>query len=440
MIHAILTQLWNRRKANFSVFLELMLVACLLWYITDFLFVYAFNERIPNHRDLDHTWQVNLGILTPGHPDYRVGESEPQALYDNYHRIIRLIEAVPGVEAVGVSLNQAVPGVGSYRGRNYYSLSDTNRRVDAQLMEVYTATDYFAVFRHTRREGDGAVRMADFDWEGTVRPAVVSQSVAEALFPGTTAVGRQMVQDPTQMDSPMTVVGVVDDTKRFDYLRPRHAVYLPIRGMDAWDLNFWGNAPAISIRSSASASDSRFAEAFGDDMARNLHAGNYFFKGIVSFNSISDDSAAGFGISSGLKMRIYLMLFFLLNILLCVLGTFWYRVNLRRGEIGLRKAMGASSVGIRRELFVEGLCLLAAAVAVAMVIEFQFVAAGLIETFGKGWGADTDTVYLPDRTLLRFLITNGITAFILSVIILIAIALPARRAASLHPADALRDE
>jgi hypothetical protein len=440
MIQSILTQLWNRRKANFSVFLELLFVFCLVWYITDYLFVYAYNLSLPNHCDLTHTWQVNTGILRPGHPDYREGENEPQALFDNYHRIIRLLEAYPGVEAVSVSLNQAVPGTGSYRGREYYSLSDTSRMVNGQLLEVYTATDYFGVFRHTRKDGAEAVRMSDFDWSGTVRPAVVSRSVADALFPEGNTVGQQMVQDLSQTDNPMTVVGVVDDTKRFDYLRPRHAVYLPIQGMDAWDMNYWGNAPAISVRSSASVPDDRFAEAFGDDMAKDLHIGNYFFKSIVSHEKIAENTAARFGISSDLKVRVYLMLFFLLNILLCVLGTFWYRVNIRRSEIGLRKAMGASASGIRGELFLEGLCLLAAAALAAMTVELQFVVTGVIGTFGKDWGADVDTVYLVDRTAWRFLITNGITAIVLAAIILTAIALPARRAAALHPAEALRDE
>jgi ABC-type antimicrobial peptide transport system permease subunit len=337
-----------------------------------------------------------------------------------------------------VSVNQAIPGGGSYRGREFYSLSDTTRKLQAQLLEIYTATDYFRVFRHTRRDGVEAVRMSDFDWTGS-RPVVISHSVADKFFPDGKAVGQQLVYRLDDTSDPMTVIGVIDDTKRFDYLRPRHAVYLPIQGMDAWDLKFWGNYPAISIRSNASLPDSRFAETFGNDMARDLHAGNFLFKGIVAGEKIAEDTDSIFGIDSDLKVRIYLMAFFLLNILLCVLGTFWYKVNIRRSEIGLRKAMGASAAGIRRELFTEGLCLLTAAAVVAVFIEAHAVGADVIDTFGKGWGADTDAVYIVDRKALRFLITNGITAAVLAGIILTAIALPARRAAAMHPAEALRD-
>jgi hypothetical protein len=434
----LLKQIWNRRKANISVFVELLFVFLLVWYITDYLFVYAYNRSLPNHRDVRHTWQVNIGAFASGHPDYKAEEDRPQALYDNYHRLLRILRDYPGVEAVSVATNFAVPGTGSYRGKTYYALSDTSRRVGAQEMGVYPATDFFRVFRHTRKEGAEPAAMSDFDW-GAPQAVVVSQSVAAALFPGGNAIGGQLVNDLKKTDSPKTIVGVIDDTKRFDYLRPRHAVYPAMtEKMEEWDVTMWLLYPVISIRSNASTPDDVFAEAFIEAMERDLQAGNFFFRSLDDYSQIADMTASQFGVSTDLKVRIYLMVFFLLNILLCVLGTFWYRVNLRRSETGLRKAMGAARADVYRLFFLEGLCLLAFAGLVAMVIEFQFVYGGLIETLGKDWGADTDRVYLTDRIAWRFLITNSITALLLSAIILAAIALPARRASALPPAEALR--
>jgi hypothetical protein len=429
----MLTQLWNRRKANISVFVELLFVFILIWYMADYLFVYAYNRHIPNHRDVDHTWQVNLNAFPPGHPSYQAEEDNPQALYDNYHHILRILQNYPGVEAVSVAAASAVPGTGNYMGRAYYALSDTSRRVSAQEMAVYPATDFFRVFRHTRKEGAEPAAMSDFDW-GVPQAVVVSQSVADALFPGGNVIGQQLVYDLGNTGDPMTVTGVVDDTKRFDYLRPRHAVYPAMtKKMEEWDVTMWLNKSVISIRSAASTPDALFAETFVEAMERDLQAGNFFFKSLDAYSLIADTTALHFGISTDLKVRIYLMIFFLLNILLCVLGTFWYRVNLRRSETGLRMAMGARRTDIYRLFFFEGLCLLAFAALVAMAVEFQFVYGGLIDTFGKDWGGDTDTVYLIDRPIRRFLITNGITAALLSAIILAAIAFPARRAATLPP-------
>jgi hypothetical protein len=433
----MIKQLWNRRKANVSVFVELLFVFILVWYITDYLFVYAYNRSLPNHRDLRHTWQVNIGAFAPGQPDYQAEEDQPQALYDNYHRLLRILQDYSGVEAVSVASNMAIPGTGNYSGSGYYSLSDTSRSVDAQKMAVYPATDFFRVFRHTRKGGAEAVAMSDFDW-GVPQAAVVSQSVADALFPAGHVIGQQLVYDLEDRDSPLTIVGVVDDTKRFDYLRPRHAVYLAMsQKMAEWNAEWWLNASVISIRSTAATPDDLFAEAFVETMERDLRAGNFFFKSLDEYSRIAGNTASRFGISTDLKIRIYLMVFFLLNILLCIFGTFWYRVNLRRSETGLRKAMGAARTDIYRHFLLEGLCLLAFAALTAMVIEFQFVHAGLIDTLGKN--GESDTVYLVDRPVWRFLITNGITALLLSAVVLAAIALPAHRASALPPAEALRN-
>ena len=60
------------------------------------------------------------------------------------------------------------------------------------------------------------------------------------------------------------------------------------------------------------------------------------------------------------QVRLYVagIAFFLLNVLLGVVGTFWYRTQQRSAEIGLRMAMGATRKGIFWQLVKEGLALL----------------------------------------------------------------------------------
>ncbi len=74
----------------------------------------------------------------------------------------------------------------------------------------------------------------------------------------------------------------------------------------------------------------------------------------------------------------------------------------------------------------------------AMIIEYQFVHADLIDTMGQK--GEINTSYLPDRTFERFLTTNTITLTIMAITVTIAIWLPARKGASLAAADALRHE
>jgi hypothetical protein len=435
MLKSIITQVWNRRRSNVSIFIELTLVFFLVWNMTDYLFVFACNNSLPNHRDLRHTWKVNLTMFPFDHPAYRAEADEPETLSANYRRILQALHNHPGIEAVGVCHNSASPGSGSFWGTTFCWPGDTARILNGQRIGVYPSEDFFRVFGYTRNEGREAVSMADFDWSNP-RTIVISRSVANELFPGGEATGKELQPSyPPNYppDARYIVGGVVDDIKRFDYLRPQHAYYLPMPLDGPDDIR----SASISIRSRASIPDSRFREDFLQEMSSVLRIGNFHLQSLVPYHKIQADTARRFGMSGDLRMRLALIIFFLLNILLCAMGTFWYRVNLRRNELGLRKAMGASRAGISSALFLEGLCLLAFAALLAMVIEFQFAHAGLIETMGKH-EYNTKAVYLPDRTLLRFLITNALTACILAAVILIAVWLPARRASSLPPAEAMR--
>ncbi|MCC8096419.1 MAG: hypothetical protein LIP05_14405 [Tannerellaceae bacterium] len=82
--------------------------------------------------------------------------------------------------------------------------------------------------------------------------------------------------------------------------------------------------------------------SFRQEILRDLRIGNSYVKDRVSYDKIMDDFDFSIGSVNTIRTFTALLVFFLLNILLCVMGTFWYRVNARREEIGLRRAMGAT--------------------------------------------------------------------------------------------------
>jgi hypothetical protein len=433
MLKSIISQIWNRKRSNTWIAIELLLVFCLVWYMVDYFFVLNYNYNLPNHRDISHTWEITLGEYPPQHAKFKAEENLPEAKLANYNRILRQLEDYPGVEALSVVFYGGTPGSGNYNGEAFARENDTTLHVGGQVITFDPGRDYFRVFRLTSGGGKEPLSARDLDWSDP-NAIVVSQSVAQQLYPDGSAIGKRIERMERELTgSYHTIVGVVDDVKRFDYLRPQNMYYRSQR----LDTTNMGDVQ-ISIRSSASLSDAAFAESIRKDMPNALQIGNYYFKKILSYPKIKEESAARFGQTNDVRMRAYLMAFFLLNILLCVMGAFWYRINLRRSEIGLRKALGSTGRNIRNLFFLEGLVLLAAAAIMAMVVELQFVKADLIETLGQDRG--DPVVYLPDRTTLRFLITNAITVAILAIVILAAIWLPAKRAASIPPVEALHDE
>ena len=58
------------------------------------------------------------------------------------------------------------------------------------------------------------------------------------------------------------------------------------------------------------------------------------------------------------QVRFWMMGFLLLNILLGIVGTFWFRTQHRRAESALRIAVGSSRIQLWQRLNKEGLLLL----------------------------------------------------------------------------------
>jgi ABC-type transport system, involved in lipoprotein release, permease component len=182
----------------------------------------------------------------------------------------------------------------------------------------------------------------------------------------------------------------------------------------------------------------QFSETFKKEMSRPLRIGNYYLNDVQSLVQMDLDTQYRSGMTNIIRIRIIFMIFLFVSISLCVLGTFRHRVNMRREEIGIRRSMGSNSFNIRKLFIVEGLLLLSIVVIPAMIIEMQFVHAGLIETLGQDINSHGD--YLPDHIVSRFIITNAITWLLMAAMIIFAIWYPAYSASRMNPVDALRDE
>ena len=74
-----------------------------------------------------------------------------------------------------------------------------------------------------------------------------------------------------------------------------------------------------------------------------------------------------------LKKKIALVGFMLVNVFFGIVGTFWLRTQYRRGEMGLRSALGASRGTLKCFLNVEGLFLLIFTIPVVLVFIFNML-------------------------------------------------------------------
>jgi putative ABC transport system permease protein len=170
-----------------------------------------------------------------------------------------------------------------------------------------------------------------------------------------------------------------------------------------------------------------FATNFRKEMEQQLRVGNIYLKDVFPMSHYRDQFLERW--LDQVRLYVAGIAFFLLNVLLGVVGTFWYRTQQRSAEIGLRMAMGATRKGIFWQLVKEGLALLTIAFIPSAVIFANLL--HMEVTQGSEIPPD-----MASRLLFGFVFSYAVMA----AMIVVGISFPSYRAMRMHPADALRQE
>ena len=70
MLRMIFIQLWNERKSNVLIFLELVVVSVFLWYASDALYVQYRSFVRPLGFDISNVYHVQLATVPVSSADY----------------------------------------------------------------------------------------------------------------------------------------------------------------------------------------------------------------------------------------------------------------------------------------------------------------------------------------------------------------------------------
>lgn len=364
------------------------------------------------------TSQVVTARFVLGRQNY--GRPEQQLAF--FNQLEQRMNSAPGVEAAAIT--DSLPPSGGMRARPLSSIAIEGqpRRPEGTGGMVgwrYVTPGYFAAL------GIPIVRGRAFteqDRAPSAFVAILSESTAQRLFPGQDPIGKRILEGPHGEWA--AVVGVARDVTNLGATRESWPEYYIVR-KPTGDFNFDNQEPSTGWRGAAMVArtsvDPRLAETSLREILKSLDATLPVEMQTMRQRLQEIDQRPRF-------YAILLSVFAAMGVLIAAVGLFGvlsFLVALRTREIGVRVALGATPGRI---------------VLMTLLSAARWTLAGIVLGAAGSFAA---------ARLLRSLLFQvqpadplaiGAALAILCVIALAAAAAPARRAARIHPINALRQE
>ena len=396
MLRHLLKLVWKRKSRNMMLSLEILLAFLMVFGIAAFAVRNYELSRMPTGFAWRDQWAVRIGAA----------QSIPNdaVMYD---KLKRGLLDLPEVEKVAFS---TFPTYENWIWTGDYSLPDGSHRKEINILSV--SDDYFAAMEMTPSEGRW---FSSADDGADATPAVINRRLANRLFAGKSAVGREFIE-PGPNDKPrrFRVSAVVEHFRqRGDYMDPADFM-LPrfIPGVD--------NA-AETIMLKLKPGTPRTFESKLNARLKQLH-GDWSYS-IVPLSESRESTLSG---HMALLMPLSVIAAFtLVMVAFGLFGVLWQTTTQRIPEIGLRRALGADAGSIYRQIVAEQLLISTAAMGVAMMLVMQLPLTG---------------VYGESLNWTVFLVSAALSAGVIYLLSLLCSLYPAWRAARLSPTQALHYE
>lgn len=427
----ILKNLWSRRRRNGWLLAELILVAILSWYIFDPVMVVTYERHLPLGYDADRLCMVSVGMLPQEAPGYEPQAADSASLMQTYLNLVDRARQHPDVEQATPVLSFVYPGAMGTGTSSFIAEGDSVAHT-ALFIEFLPHTHFFETYGFQSGKGSmSAAQLSDLD-NGDYY--IMTEDLLEGMF-RTHIYRNQRCWKVNGTDTCYTAVkGTVKSCKYLSDKRPVPIVFMPLQNPD---IRSSLDNMRIVVRLKEGVRMEHFLHDFRPWMLRQLRIGNLYARELQSYDEIN--AAREFSDSTVLYRRsLSIALFFLVNLCLGVIGTFWMQTRTRREEVGVMLSYGATPHRIRLLLLGEGTALTTLATFIGCFIYLQYAFSEGLNTGSSLMEAVTPSWV--DNFGLHFFFVSLMVYVILLLVVWIGIYIPARRISSISPTEALRDE
>lgn len=423
--------LWARRRKNGWLLAELILVSIISWVVLDPVIVLTHDRNIPLGYDADRLCMISLGALHPEAPGYDAQAQDSAELLNHYRSLVLHVKTFEGVEQATPLLGFCYPNSPGNSSTQFYSETDTVP-VSVVVMQFLPHTHFFETYGFGPGKGRTPAELSDYAY--AEHDIVLTENAAEQFFQTSEAQGRRCVNREQGDTTYLPVAGTVQSFKAYSDWRPVPVAFLPFQRIDLTEIP--ENAK-ILVRLREGVSMDRFLHEFRPWMVREMRRGNLFARNARSYRDVIAAREA-YGTLPIYRRNLTMAGFFLINLCLGVIGTFWLQTRTRREEVGVMLSFGATRGHIVRLLMAEGALLTFMASSVGFLLYLQYaMKEGLYK--GVGWMPDTET-YWVSHFASHFFIVSFLIFVLLLLVVWAGIYIPARSISRISPTEALRDE
>ena len=462
MIRLIFHQIWNQRRQNLWIWLELAVLSAFLWTAIDPLFTMVCIKHIPKGFEYNKIYFVKPVYRFP-HGNFTARDANNFAA--RMEHLFTQLEAYHMVDAVCLGDIGQIPGGYNWNCNTFYrtvsdaktdAAKDWSERVlgsDAQFFEIPYITGlekwidvpYVLGLRdalsgtYVHAQPDAMAQRLTYMSAGMARRLYGTPNVKDSTvlngFPNADCVPSQQ---EIERDRMRKIDAVYTDVKGRDYEVPFPTLFIVEDCNDKWISQY-----GALIRLKDGVDGEKFMKDVQRDVLQNCCIDPILRFKVISLKQKVDEDTELVGANNVVRLQAALGFFGLLCVFLGVSGLFWVRCGERRQDIGVMRSLGATRRMANRQMLLEGALLLSAAFLPAMMFVLWHV-----RTNGYDMGLTEEAVvwqgpdfyYWFNRPVPHILAVTLITYALMLFITLLATWLPVHRATRILPSDALRDE
>ena len=388
MIKHILTLIWNKRKSNFLLFLEVFFSFAILFAVFSFV---IYNLR---------TYSTPLGFQTEDiwicHLDFEHIQ-DSATVVETKRTLLRELNSKPEIESAAL-----VGGITPF-SNSTWTTSNDNNGFEMRTQLVFAGENYAESAGVKLIEGRW---FREEDSKGKYRPIVISQKLREQYF-----AGKPVLDSILVVDGDCKIIGVAEHFKykgEFEEEENLTFLYESIESDEVENIN-------IRLKPGTPAT---FEEELNNTIAQILNNRGFIIENLE--NSRKRTSRA---VWIPIVSLLSICGFLVLNIALGLFGVLWYNISKRRAEIGLRRTLGATQTRISQQFIGE---------------VFMVALTGILT--GAFFAIQIPILKVVDMEPVNLYYAIILASLLICILVLICAFYPSSQAARIHPAIALHEE